>query len=427
MALKTLAVILAGGRGNRLGVLTAKRTKPAVPFGGKYRIIDFTLSNCVNSLVYNVCVLTQYRPHSLQSHLGRGAPWDLKRLDGGLVLLHPHPGGGLGGWYRGTADAVYTNLPFIRSVKPELVLILSGDHVYRMDYSRMIAEHVESGSGVTMAVMEVPREDAPRYGVVETDDSGNVVRFLEKVPNPPTNLANMGIYVFNTGLLEELLVEDAAREDSEHDFGRDLLPRCVELQVTRKVPFRAFRFQEKYWRDVGTIESYWQANMDLIAPVPEFDLYDEKSRVHTRSAEAPAVKLGRGAQVTESLVSNGCVVDGVVTRSVLSPYVEIGTGAVVRDSIIFSGTVIEEGAQVDRAILDKEIIVGAESLVGTGDDLTYNQRFPSIYNSGMTVIGKNAVIPRGTSIGRNACIFPDVTDPRAFHDREIASGETVEG
>ncbi len=420
---RTLAVILAGGKGNRLGVLTAKRVKPAVPFGGKYRIIDFTLSNCVNSLIYNVCVLTQYRPHSLMYHLGRGAPWDLKRFDGGLTLLHPQPGGLVGGWYRGTADAVFTNLPFIRSVKPELVLILSGDHVYKMDYAAMIAEHSESGARVTVTAMEVPWEDAPRFGVLETDASGTITNFLEKVPDPPSNLANMGIYVFEADLLDELLVEDAEREDSAHDFGRDILPLCVE----REVGIHAHRFQENYWRDVGTVASYWQANMDLIAPIPEFDLYDKNTRVHTRSAEAPAVKLGRGASLSESLISNGCVVDGVVERSVLSPYVEVGSGAVVRDSIVFNGTVIEEGAVVDHAILDKEVIVGAESLVGAGDDNTCNQRFPSIYDSGLTVIGKNSVIPRGTSIGRNACIFPDVTDPRAFHDREVASGETIEG
>lgn len=419
---QVLAVILAGGKGNRLGVLTAKRAKPAVPFGGKYRIIDFTLSNCVNSLIYNVCVLTQYRPHSLMFHLGRGAPWDLKRFDGGLTLLHPQPGGLVGGWYRGTADAVSTNLPFIRTVKPELVLILSGDHVYKMDYAAMIAEHFESGARVTVAAMEVPWEDAPRFGVIETDDSGTITSFLEKVTDPPSNLANMGVYVFETKLLDRLLVEDAEEEDSAHDFGRDILPRCVE----RGVGIRVHRFRENYWRDVGTIASYWQANMDLIAPVPVFDLYDEGARVHTRSAEAPAVKLGRGASLSESLISNGCVVDGVVERSVLSPYVKISSGAVVRDSIIFNGAVIEEGAVVDHAILDKDVIVGAESLVGAGDDYAHNQRFPSIYNSGLTVIGKNSAIPRGTSIGRNACIFPDVTDPRAFHDREVASGETIE-
>ncbi|MBD3372944.1 MAG: glucose-1-phosphate adenylyltransferase [Candidatus Coatesbacteria bacterium] len=418
-----MAVILAGGRGNRLGVLTAKRAKPAVPFGGKYRIIDFTLSNCVNSLVYNVCVLTQYRPHSLMHHLGRGAPWDLNRFDGGLTLLHPHPGGLVDGWYRGTADAVTQNLPWLRDQKPERALILSGDHVYKMDYARMIEEHKRSGARVTVAAMEVPWEDASRFGVIEADDDGTITRFLEKVPDPPSNLANMGIYVFDLPLLDELLVEDASNEASAHDFGKNILPTCVE----RKVGIRVHRFQEAYWRDVGTIQSYWRTNMDLISPVPEFDLYDPKTRVHTRSAEAPAVKLGRGAKVSESLVSNGCVVDGVVQRSVLSPHVVVKAGAVVRDSIIFSDSVVGEGAVVDRCILDKNVTVGVETLLGTGEDMTPNAEFPELYTSGLTVVGRNARIPRQASIGRNVCVFPDVTDAKAFHDREVESGATIQG
>ncbi len=420
---RTMAVILAGGRGNRLGILTAKRAKPAVPFGGKYRIIDFTLSNCVNSLVYNVCVLTQYRPHSLMHHLGRGAPWDLNRFEGGLTLLHPHPGGQVDGWYRGTADAVFQNLPWLRDQKPERALILSGDHIYKMNYARMIAEHKESGARVTVAAMEVPWEDAPRFGVIEADEDGTITRFLEKVPDPPSNLANMGIYIFDLELLDQLLVEDAVLEDSAHDFGKNILPTCVE----RRLGIRVHRFQESYWRDVGTIQSYWQANMDLLSPLPEFDLYDTDHRVHTRSAEAPAVRLGRGAKVSESLLSNGSSVNGVVQRSVISPHVEIHSGAVVRDSIIFSDTVIEEGAVVDHAIIDKNVVVGVETLLGTGENKPPNTEEPQKYDSGLTVVGRNARIPRQTSIGRNVVIHPDVTDPRAFHDRQVESGSTIHG
>ncbi|MCD4732696.1 NTP transferase domain-containing protein, partial [bacterium] len=348
---KTLAIILAGGKGNRLGVLTDKRAKPAIPFGGKYRIIDFTLSNCVNSLIRNVCVLTQYRPHSLMEHLGRGAPWDLNRNEGGLTLLHPHPGGMIEGWYRGTADAVFQNLPFIRNNDEELVLILSGDHIYKMNYTRIITEHRASGAVVTVAVREVPWEDASRFGVVETDEEGIITHFVEKSADPPSNLANMGIYLFNRDVLDELLVRDAAREDSEHDFGHDLLPVCVE----EKIGIRAHRFSGRYWRDVGTLASYWQANMDLVAPLPEFNLYDHKARFHTRSVEAPAVRFGAEAKVATSLISNGCRINGTVSNSVLSPNVEVRAGAVVRDSIIFNDTVIAEGAVIDRAVVDKNV------------------------------------------------------------------------
>ncbi len=420
---KTLAIILAGGKGNRLGVLTDKRAKPAVPFGGKYRIIDFTLSNCVNSLIRNVCVLTQYRPHSLMEHLGRGAPWDLNRNDGGLTVLHPHPGGMIEGWYRGTADAVFQNLPFIRNEQPELVLILSGDHIYQMDYARMIAEHHESGAKVTVAAREVPWKDAPRFGVIETEENGTITRFVEKAPDPPSNLANMGIYIFNRELLDELLVRDAVNIDSEHDFGRDILPTCVE----RRVGIRAHLFSGRYWRDVGTLASYWQANMDLVAPLPEFNLYDHNARFHTRSVEAPAVRFGAEAKVATSLISNGCRISGTVINSVISPNVEMRAGAIVRDSIIFSKTVIEEGARVDRAVIDKNVRVGKEAVIGSGDDFTINSRFPEHYNTGLTVIGKNSVIPPKTTLGRNVCVLTDV-DAAAFEGkRAIPSGSTIEG
>src|SRR5215216_994750 len=331
---KVVTVIMAGGQGERLSVLSAKRAKPAVPFAGKYRIIDFTLSNCVNSGIYNVAVLTQYRPHSLNDHIGVGRPWDLDRTRGGVRILQPFLGRKDSDWYRGTADAVRQNLAFLADWKPDMVLVLSGDHIYKMDYTRMIAFHEDHRADSTVAVMQVPMEEASRFGTMVVGHDNQVVRFEEKPESPSSNLISMGIYVFEYEALLLRLEEDARDLNSAHDFGRNVVPRMVENDRVYAYPFKA------YWRDVGTIESYWDANMGLLREPPDFDLYDKEWVIHTRSEERPPAKITEQATVQRSLISHGCCVVGTVEHSVLSPGVYVAEGAVVRDSIIMMDSII---------------------------------------------------------------------------------------
>jgi glucose-1-phosphate adenylyltransferase len=414
-----IAAILAGGQGERLSVLSRERAKPAVPFGGKYRIIDFTLSNCVNSGIYNVAVLTQYRPHSLNDHIGNGRPWDLDRNRGGVRLLQPFLGRRGSNWYRGTADAVYQNLPFLfEDPHIDLVLVLSGDHIYRMDYRRLIAYHEAKQADCTVAVFEVPLEEAHRFGTLITDADNRVVEFEEKPSRPRSGLISMGIYVFEPHILEQRLEEDAQTR-SGHDFGGDILPRMVQLDRVYAYPFRG------YWRDVGTIQSYWEASMGLLAEPPEFDLYDPDWVIHTRSEERPPAKIGSQARVSRSLVSHGCNIQGVVEHSVLSPGVFVAEGAVVRDSIILTDSIIGPGSVLDRVILDKQVVVGTGCQLGVGDDYSPNRLEPRRLNSGITLIGKGARLPSGLRVGRNCRIDPGVTEHDFGGDLELPSGESV--
>jgi glucose-1-phosphate adenylyltransferase len=415
-----VAVIMAGGQGERLSVLSAKRAKPAVPFAGKYRIIDFTLSNCVNSGIYNVAVLTQYRPHSLNDHIGVGKPWDLDRARGGVRILQPYLGG-RSDWYRGTADAVRQNLAFFADWKPDLVLVLSGDHIYRMNYRRMLEFHDDRRADATVAVMQVPMEDATRFGTMVTDNDNQVIRFEEKPAVPTSNLISMGIYVFEYELLLRRLEEDLEDPNSSKDFGRDVVPRMVEMDRVYAYPFR------DYWRDVGTIHSYWEANMGLLEEPPDFDLYDQEWIIHTRSEERPPAKIACGASVNRSLVSHGCHIRGTVERSVLSPGVYVAEGAVVRDSIVMMDCVIGQDAVLDRAILDKEVVVGTGCQIGVGEETRTNRRFPKHLNTGISVIGKRARIPSGYRIGRNCLIGSDVLETD-FPDDDLllAAGGTIE-
>jgi len=417
--MKVLALILAGGEGTRLSILTEKRAKPAVPFAGKYRIIDFTLSNCVNSGIYSVGILTQYRPRSLNDHIRRGRPWDLDRsLEGGVTMLQPYRGRRDEDWYKGTADAVYQNLDFVLRQKSDYVLILAGDHVYKMNYEYMITFHEEKRADLTVAAINVSPEEAHRFGILTVDDDWWVLDFQEKPAEPKSTLASMGIYVFNTNVLAERLEEDARRRTS-HDFGRDIIPRMVaEGASVYAYPFSG------YWVDVGTIEAYWRANMDLLAEEPPFDLHDRSWVIHTRSEERPPVKVRRGGRVARSLVSNGCIIEGRVNHSVLSPGVRVERGAVVRDSVVMTDALIKAGAVVDHAILDKNVVVGEGACIGFGDDYTPNETQPNL-TIGLTVVGKNTRLPAGIRVGRNCLISSDIEDESFFATDFIPSGKTI--
>jgi glucose-1-phosphate adenylyltransferase len=411
---------MAGGRGTRLSILSQKRVKPAVPFAGKYRIIDFVLSNCINSGIFIVGILTQYRPHSLNDHIRAGRPWDLDReLSGGVTLLQSYQreGGSLDR-YRGTADAVYQNLNYVLRQKTDSVLVLSGDHVYKTDYNPLLQYHQEKQADVTICVIDVPLEETSRFGVLVTDDDNRVVEFQEKPRKPRSTLASMGIYVFRTQVLAQRLEEDARLPDSSHDFGQDVLPRMLALGDR----LYAYPFQD-YWVDVGTVQAYWEANMDLLLADPPLNLQDRNWVIHTRSEERPPVNIRTGATVSHSLISDGCVVEGRVQYSVLSPGVRVRAGAVVRDSIILTDCVIGTGAIVDRAILDKNIIVGDGAHIGFGTDYTANRLDPSL-NTGITLVGKNTHLPAGLRVGRNCVIFSDLIEDDFLTDL-IASGRVV--
>ncbi len=413
---KTMAVILAGGEGERLSILSQKRAKPAVPFGGKYRIIDFTLSNCVNSDINDVVVLTQYNPRSLNDHIGLGRPWDLDRNYGGVKLRQPYIARGrVAEWYRDTADAVLQNLNELEHADADTILVLAGDHIYKMDYQPFVQAHRRRRADVTIAVRHVPLADASRMGVLALDDSDRVIDWQEKPKQPKSDLASMGVYVFSKKALRKWLRDDLV------DFGRHVIPAMLEANA------RVFGYAfDGYWQDVGTIQSYWESNMALLADAPEFDLYDKEWVIHTRSEERAPAKIGPTAQVHRSLISHGCQINGMVVNSVLSPGVRVEMGAVVRDSIIMFDCVIRAGAVVDRSILDKEVIVGQGAIVGDGPDFDRpNKKEPNRLNTGITVVGKRAIVPRGARLGRNVKI---AADARAsdFTSRIVKSGESVE-
>ena len=415
MSSSTLTLILAGGEGERLSILSQVRAKPGVPFGGKYRIIDFALSNAVNSGLTDVGILTQYAPRSLIDHIGVGRPWDLDRSRGGVALLQPFIGRGRArDWYRGTADAVLQNLDFIDDRSPELVLVLAGDHIYKMDYRPFIELHRESGAEVTCAVRTVPIEEAHRFGILDVAADGRVTAFIEKPENPPSNLVSMGVYVFSWPAMRDMLSPDRV------DFGRDVLPWMVEQG--RRV--YAYEFAG-YWQDVGTVEAYWQTSLDLLTDDPGIELNDLGWLVYTKSEERPPARIGPDASVSRSMISHGCVIDGTVERSVLSPGVRVARGAVVRDSIVMFDAVIETGANLDRAIVDKEARIGPRAAVGVGDDLRPNRDEPERLYAGITLVGKRAHVPTGIEIGRNCRIDPNVAPADFARRRRIRSGETV--
>ena len=412
--MKIRAIILAGGEGSRLSALTAKRTKPAVPFAGKYRIIDFPLSNCVNSNIFDVMVLAQYRPQSLIEHVGSGSPWDLNRdFTGGVRIMTPFKARSNIDWFGGTADAVQRNFSFVKQGSPDLILVLSGDHIYAMDYDQMIQYHLANQADLTMATVRVPLEEASRFGILLVDKKYNVKSFVEKPKNPHSNLINMGVYLFNRDLLDLVLWEDHQREDSSHDFGKDILPRLIESKA------RVFAYPYTgYWMDVGTINSYWQAHMDLLSPNPLLKLYDRRWIIHTRTEERPPVRVQADACVFASLLSDGVYIQNGarVESSVLSPGVIIRPGAVVRESIIMTDTIIEAGAVVERSIIDKRVHVGENARVGGGIAA------PDIQ---LSVIGKNSVVPAGMLVEPGATISTDVIESD-YADLLVRSSETIE-
>jgi glucose-1-phosphate adenylyltransferase len=415
---RVVAVVLAGGEGERLSILSAVRAKPAVPFAGKYRIIDFTLSNCVNSDLDNVLVLTQYNPRSLNDHIGAGRPWDLDRNDGGIRLLQPYIARGRPSeWYRGTADAVLQNIDTIDQSPGDVVLILAGDHIYKMDYQPFVQFHRRNRADVTVAVKRVPIGEAHRFGVLALAEDGQVAEWQEKPRQPKSDLASLGIYVFSKRALRTWLDEDRA------DFGHDVIPAMLAGGA------RVYGYQfDGYWQDVGTVDGYWQAHMDLLDEHPDLDLYDKSWLIHTRSEERAPGRIGPTASVHRSLVSHGCQIWGTVEHSVLSPGVRVDPGAVVRDSIVMFDTVIRAGAVIDHAIIDKEVSVGPNAVVGMGSDFdTPNRQEPERLNSGITVIGKRATIPAGVRLGRNVKILDGVRPADFGGRRTVASGGTIDG
>lgn len=413
----SLALILAGGRGTRLDILSAHRAKPSVPFAGKFRLIDFALSNCVNSSLYNVGVLTQYLPLSLNNHIGIGKPWDLDRRMGGVTILQPFKGKpGNTDWYEGTAHAVYKNMTFIRSKDPEDVIILSGDHVYEMDYSKMINYHRQKGADLTIAAQPVDYEEASRFGILDHEENMKITNFVEKPEQPPSNLASMGIYVFKKEVLLRVLEKYCSQKDS--DFGHHIIPPMIENDEVYVYTF------DDYWKDVGTLEAYWNTNLDLSKPVPELNLYNREWKLYTRSEEKPPAKFGAEAATVKSLISNGSIINGHVENSVISPGVYIEKGAVVKDSIIFNDTVIKENSVIEKSILDKEVLVQENCKIGQGDDMTPNREKPDLVKKGLNVIAKRATIPEGTTISRNCRIFSYV-GPDDFEKNNIPSGTTI--
>ncbi len=411
-----IAMLLAGGQGSRLGVLTQKMAKPAVSFGGKYRIIDFPLSNCINSGVDTVGVLTQYQPLRLNTHIGIGIPWDLDRNVGGVTILPPYEKSVGSDWYTGTANAIFQNLEFMETYHPDYVLILSGDHIYKMDYEVMLEYHKANHADVTIAAMPVPIEEAGRFGIVVTDESGRITEFEEKPANPKGNLASMGIYIFSWPVLREALIR-LSREPG-CDFGKHVIPYCHEGGK------RIFAYEYNgYWKDVGTLGSYWEANMELIDIIPEFNLYEEYWKVYTKSDIIPPQYVAENAVIDKSIVGEGTEVFGEVHSSVIGAGVVIRAGAVVRDSIIMRDCVIGEGAKVTKAIVAEESVIGAGAWLGVGE-YAPNRYDPKVYQFDLVTIGEHSVIPDNVKVGKNTAIS-GVTAEEDYPAGVLASGESV--
>ncbi|MBE5784319.1 MAG: glucose-1-phosphate adenylyltransferase [Clostridiales bacterium] len=397
---RMVAMLLAGGQGTRLGVLTNRTAKPAVPFGGKYRIIDFPLSNCVNSGIDTVGVLTQYEPLELNSYLGNGSAWDLDRNSGGVYVLPPYVSGSSGQWYSGTANAICQNMAFIDQYSPEYVLILSGDHIYKMDYADMLKHHVEKGADATIAVLEVPMEEAHRFGIMNTDAESRIVEFEEKPKNPKSNNASMGIYIFNWPVLRAYLAEDDKDTASAHDFGKNIIPKMLH---GGKRMF-AYRFKG-YWKDVGTVQSLWEANMDLIEEKPELDLNDKDWRIYSRSAILPAHYLGKESSVCRSIITEGCYVDGSVSHSVLFSGVTIGEGAVVKDSVVLPGARIGAKAVVTKAIVGENAAVGDGAVLGAAPEA--GESYDTALTGDITLVASNTSIRPGARVPAGMIVNAD--------------------
>lgn len=395
-----IAMLLAGGQGSRLYALTQTMAKPAVYFGGKYRIIDFPLSNCVNSGVDTVGVLTQYQPLELNEYLGNGQPWDLDRLYGGVHVLPPYQTAKGSNWYKGTANAIYQNINFIERYEPKYVLILSGDHIYKMNYEKMLARHKEKGADCTIAVLDVPKEEASRFGIMTCEEGGRIVKFSEKPKNPDSTLASMGIYIFSWEKLKKYLVEDEEDPSSENDFGKNIIPKMLSQQEK----MFAYNF-EGYWKDVGTIDSLWEANMDLLNPAVPFDVWDNSWKIYSRTRNLPPHYMGGDAVVENSMVGEGCTVEGFVDFSVLFQSVTVERGATVRDSIVMPGSVIKKGANVQYAIIGENCVVEEGATVGQRPE-----NMEDMDKWGIAVLGNGVKVAREVSVPAKAMIYADVME-----------------
>ena len=411
-----IAMLLAGGQGSRLGVLTKNVAKPAVSFGGKYSIIDFPLSNCINSGVDTVGVLTQYQPLRLNAHIGIGIPWDLDRNRGGVTVLQPYESQTGSDWYSGTATAIYQNNEYIDTYNPDYVLILSGDHIYKMDYEVMLEYHKAMNADLTIASMPVPMEEASRFGITVTDEHNRIIDFQEKPKEPKSNLASMGIYIFTWSVLREALVQN--KDVPECDFGKHVIPYLFN----RNRPIYAYEYNG-YWKDVGTLQSYWEANMELVAIIPEFNLYEEYWKIYTKTDQAAPQFISSDAKVTRSLISEGCEIHGEIRNSVIGEGVTIEPGAVVTDSIIMANTVIGANSKIDKAVIAEGVRIGKNCVVGTGEfaPSVYDTR---VYNADLAVIGEYSVIPDGVRIGRNTAILGK-TEAGDYPEGALPSGGAI--
>ncbi len=411
-----IAMLLAGGQGSRLGVLTQKVAKPAVSFGGKYRIIDFPLSNCINSGVDTVGVLTQYQPLRLNTHIGIGIPWDLDRNVGGVTVLPPYEKSKGSDWYTGTANAIYQNMEYMEQYNPEYVLILSGDHIYKMDYEVMLEYHKANNADVTIAAMPVPIEEASRFGIVITDDTNRITEFEEKPANPRSNLASMGIYIFSWKVLKEALVQ--LSEVPSCDFGKHVIPYCHEKGQ------RIFAYEYNgYWKDVGTLSSYWEANMELIDIIPEFNLYEEYWKIYTKSDIIPPQFIAAEAVIERSIIGEGSEIYGKVSNSVIGAGVTIGKGAVVRDSIIMRGSTIGENSVLKKAIVAEDVVIGSNVELGVGE-VAPNKYDPKVYQSDLVTVGERSVIPDNVKVGKNTAISGE-TVPEDYPEGLLAGGDYI--
>ena len=414
MKKEMIAMLLAGGQGSRLGIHTIKVAKPAVAFGGKYRIIDFPLSNCINSRIDTVGVLTQYQPLRLNAHIGIGIPWDLDMNVGGVTVLPPYEKSGNSEWYTGTANAIYQNMDYMESFNPDYVLILSGDHIYKMDYEMMLDHHKENNADVSIAVMPVPMEEASRFGIVVTDDDGKITQFEEKPEVPSSNLASMGIYIFSWPVLKEAL--EFMSEQEACDFGKHIIPYCHGKGQ------RLFTYEfNGYWKDVGTLSSYWEANMELIDLIPEFNLYEEFWKIYTNSDTLPPQYIAETAVVEKCIVGDGAEIHGEIYNSVIGSGVYIGKGSVIRDSIIMKSATLGDNCIMNKGIIAENVVIGDNVTLGVGPD-TPNKYRPDIYTQEIVTVGEKSVIPSNVQIGKNVAIT-GTTTAEDYPNGILAGGE----
>ncbi len=411
-----IAMLLAGGQGSRLGVLTADVAKPAVAFGGKYRIIDFPLSNCINSGIDTVGVLTQYQPLRLNSHIGIGIPWDLDRNNGGVSVLPPYEKSDNSEWYSGTANAIFQNMKYMESYNPDYVLILSGDHIYKMDYEVMLDFHKENNADVTIATMPVPMEEASRFGIMIADENKQIMEFEEKPEHPRSNLASMGIYIFSWPVLRDALY--AMKNQSNCDFGKHIIPYCFD----QNKKMYAFEYNG-YWKDVGTLGSYWEANMELIDLIPEFNLYEEYWKIYTKSDNIEPQYISAEAHVERSIIGEGSEIYGEVINSVIGAGVYVGKGTVVRDSIIMKNTKIGDNVTVEKSIIAEGCEIGDNAVLGIGEEVP-NKMNAKVYAFGLATVGENSYVPKGVKIGKNTAILGRTTI-EDYPDGTLASGESI--